>query len=144
LAYYENIYVIFDIEIYRYDDEVKYMEITLSSGDYKIIDSGQVFLFREDDEFRMDIDTNKDFVFSIIFKFLKSDIKEMKIDKQIDKNVITITCFNFEDLGTGFSSPMSIAKIEDKEMYLMLWSYLDGDSKSGRVRSIKYTFFLEK
>ena len=120
------------------------MEITLSSGNYKIIDSGQVFLFREDDEFRMDIDTNKDFVFSIIFKFLKSDIKEMKIDKQIDKNIITITCFNFEDLGTGFSSPMSIAKIEDKEMYLMLWSYLDGDSKSGRVRSIKYTFFLEK
>ena len=30
------------------------MEIVMSSGNYKIIDSGQVFLFGLDDELRMD------------------------------------------------------------------------------------------
>ncbi len=120
------------------------MEITMSSGNYKIIDSGQVFLFGEDDELRMDVDANKDFTFSLIFKFMKDDSKEQKIDKKIIENSIVFTCLNFEDLGTGFSLPMSIAKIEGKEMFLMLWSYMEGDNESGKVRSIKYTIFLEK
>ena len=120
------------------------MEIIMSSGNYKIIDSGQVFLFGLDDELRMDVDTNKGFVFSMIFKFINDDTKEMRVDKKIEENTISFTCVNFEGLGTGFSSPMSIAKIEGKELLLMLWSYLDGDSERGRVRDVKYTIFLEK
>lgn len=50
------------------------MEIVMSSGNYKIIDSGQVFLFGLDDELRMDVDTNKGFVFSMIcFKSYRGD-----------------------------------------------------------------------
>lgn len=120
------------------------MEITMSSGNYKIVDSGQVFLFREDDELRMDVDTKKDFAFTIIFKFIKDDTKEMKIDTKIVENSMILTCLNFKDTGTGFSSPVSIAKIEGKEMFLIFWSYLDGDNESVRVRSIKYTIFIEK
>ena len=120
------------------------MKITMSSGNHKIIDSGQVFLFAEDDELRMDVDTNKDFVFSMVFKFMKDDTKEKKVEKKIVENVIVVTCMNFDDLGTGFSSPVSIAKIDGKEMFLILWSYLEGDDETGRVRSIKYTIYLEQ
>lgn len=120
------------------------MKITMSSGNYKIIDSGQVFLFKDADELSMDVDTNKNFAFTMVFKFIKDDTEEIKIEKKIVGNIITLTCLNFEDLGTGFSSPVSIGKIEGKEMFLMLWSYLDGDSKRGMVRSIKYTIFLER
>ena len=120
------------------------MEITMSSGNYKIVDSGQVFLFREDDELRMDVDTKKDFAFTIIFKFIKDDTKEMKINTKIVENSMILTCLNFKDTGTGFSMPVSIAKIEGKEVFLMFWSYLEGDNESVRVRSIKYTIFIEK
>lgn len=45
------------------------MQISLSSGEYKIIDSRQVYLFDQDADFRMDIQTDNGFEFSLLFKF---------------------------------------------------------------------------
>ena len=120
------------------------MEITLSSGNYNIIDSGQVFLFDENENFRIDVVANEKFRFSMVFKFIRDDSKEQQIGKEVMENSIVFTCWNFNDMGTGFSKPISIAKIDGKEMFFMFWSYLDGTGEMGKARSIKYTIFLQK
>ncbi|MBQ3515557.1 MAG: hypothetical protein IJA32_17475 [Lachnospiraceae bacterium] len=120
------------------------MQITLSSGNYNIIDSGQAFLFDENEDFRIDVDAKDDFKFSMIFKFMTDATKQQQVDKIVKENAIVFNCLNFNDLGTGFSKPMSIAKVDGKEMFLMLWSYLDGREEIGKTRSVKYTIFQEK
>ena len=69
---------------------------------------------------------------------------KQQIDKILTENTITFTCLNFNDRGTGFSKPMSIAQIDGKEVFLMLWSYLEGAEEIGKTRSVKYTIFQEK
>lgn len=120
------------------------MQITLSSGNYNIIDSGQVFLFNESEDLQMDVVADDNFAFSIIFKFIRDDSEEQSVDKKILENTIIFSCLNFDDIGTGFSEPMSIATVGGKEMFLMFWSYLEGMKEKGRVRSVKYTLFCEK
>lgn len=121
-----------------------FMQITLSSGDYNIIDSGQVFLFDENEDFRIDVDAKNDFMFSIIFKFKTDATKHQQVDKIVMENSIVFTCLNFNDMGTGFTKPLSIAKIDGKEIFLMFWSYLEGIEGIGKTRSVKYTIFQEK
>ena len=120
------------------------MQITLSSGDYNIIDSGQVFLFDENEDFRIDVDAKNDFMFSIIFKFKTDATKQQQVDKIVMENSIVFTCLNFNDMGTGFTKPLSIAKIDEKEIFLMFWSYLEGAEGIGKTRSVKCTIFQEK
>ena len=120
------------------------MQITLSSGNYNIIDSGQIFLFDENEDFRIDVDTKNNFLFSMIFKFKRDNTNKQQIDKILTENTITFICLNFNDRGTGFSKPMSIAQIDGKEVFLMLWSYLEGAEEIGKTRSVKYTIFQEK
>ena len=120
------------------------MQITLSSGDYNIIDSGQVFLFDENEDFRIDVDTKNNFLFSMIFKFKTDATKQQQVDKIVMENSIVFTCLNFNDMGTGFTKPLSIAKIDGKEIFLMFWSYLEGTEGIGKTRSVKYTIFQEK
>lgn len=125
-------------------NEVTAMQITLSSGKYNIVDSGQVFLFGEDEDLRIEVNTDKDFTFSMVFKFAKDNSGENKIVKKVVENTMEFLCLNFQDLGTGFSEPMSIAKIEGKEMFLMLWSCIEGEKEGAGVRSVKYTIYMEK
>ncbi len=129
---------------YKLENGVDFMQIALSSGNYDIIDSGQVFLFGEQEDLRIDVAINEEFSFSMIFKFTKDNSKEQQVKKIIEENTIIFSCFNFDDVGTGLSEPMSIAKIDNKEMFLLFWSYLEGTGQTGKVRSVKYTIFCEK
>lgn len=125
------------------------MQINLSSGNYKIVSSGQTFLFGLYEDLKITIMADNGFKFSVVLKFevdLKNETDlygKQKIDKKIDGNIIILTCFNFDDEGTGLTKPISIAQIEGKEVFLMFWSYLEG-SENGKVRSVKYTIFYER
>ena len=120
------------------------MQITLSSGNYDIIDSRQAFLFGEKEDLTIHVIANKDFEFSLLLKFFKDDTGKVNIQKKIVENAIEFSCFNFDNLGTGLSTPISIAKIAGREFFFMFWSYLEGGEQSAKVRSVKYTIFSEK
>lgn len=120
------------------------MQISLSSGNYNIIDSRQIFLFNEKDDLKINVVADNKFQFSMIFKFWSDSSDKQDITKEIIDNNIIFSCINFHDMGTGLSSPVSIAKIDGKEYFLMFWSYLEGEENKGPVRSVKYTIYSEK
>lgn len=114
------------------------MQISLSSGEYKIIDSRQVYLFDQDADFRMDIQTDNGFEFSLLFKFELDNRKKQEMQCITEGNAIHIICRNFADEGCGTAEPLRIARVEDKQWYIIFWSYREGDRK---IRSVRYTIF---
>lgn len=120
------------------------MQISISSGNYNIVDSGQVFLFGESHDLKIEVDTNKDFAFSMVFDFWNDGTEEIKIENKVVGQEIVFDCYNFDDKGTGLSTPIEIAQIDGKKLFLSFWSYLEGKEDKQRVRSIKYTIFIEK
>lgn len=117
------------------------MQVTLSSGPYKIVSHGQVFLFGINKDLKINILTEDKFEFSVNLKFVNDSYGERRVNKILEKNVINLTCYNFDDVGTGLTKPMSLAKIDGKELFLTFWSYLEG-GENGSVRSVKYTIFM--
>lgn len=120
------------------------MQINLSSGNYNIISSGQVFLFGEEEHFRIDVIADDGFQFAVVLKFLKDSFEEMKITQKTEKNTIVLICSNFQDNGAGSVNPFHIATVGGKQLFFMFWSYLEGTPEKGQARSIKYTIYSEK
>ncbi|MBO5209589.1 MAG: hypothetical protein J6B68_09645 [Lachnospiraceae bacterium] len=117
------------------------MQINLSSGMYSIVSSGQTFLFNLDENLKIDIIADNNSHFSIILEFRQDSCDDQKIDSKSDGNIITLTCFNFDDKGTGLAKPINIAQIDGKDVFLMFWSYAEGEEER-KVRSVKYTIFM--
>ncbi len=113
------------------------MQISLYSGNYKIIDSGQTFLFGENTDFEIKLVSDNNFEIIIIINFEK-DTGEQRMEQNVNENIIRLSCYNFEELGTGLTKPIRIALIDGKEIYLMFWSYVEGNANS---RSVKYTIY---
>lgn len=122
----------------EYNKGVKEMEISLSSNNYKIINSGQTFLFEPDSDFSINITADNDFDFSIVIRFKNDTLGEQRIEKNVKNNTIQLICWNFDSSGTGISKPICVARIDGRELYFMFWSYLEGN---GTTRSVKYTIF---
>ncbi len=123
-------------------NEVNGMQVALSSGNYKIVDSGQVFLYKDED-LRMTVNTGCDYIFTLVFKFIQVDLLDSRIDKKVIGNEMEIQCINFDRLGMGLMEPMNIAKIGGKELLLMFWSNIEGSNEDAQVRSLKYTIYME-
>lgn len=119
------------------------MQISLSSGDYNIADSGQVFLFGEDKDLTIHVSANDGFHFSLRLEFSKDSSGNQAINQEIMDDVVVLSCLNFQNNGTGLISPVKIAEIEGREMFLIFWSYLEGGGER-KVRSVKYTLFYKK
>ena len=117
------------------------MQITLSSGDYDIVSSGQTFLFGLDENLRINIASEDNFEFSVVLEFQENSHGEREIKKEVKDNVITLTCTNFNASGTGLKKPINIARVNGKEVFLMFWAYLEG-VEDGKVRSVKYSVFV--
>lgn len=121
------------------------MKVTLHSSDYDIVNHGTVFLFEENSDLTFDIDTENGFKFKLILKFVEQDNSEQVINRVIQNNVIIMECVNFLSSGTGTSTPIEIAKSQNKKIYIMFWTYLEGDVLGQRKsRSVKYTLFMER
>ena len=119
------------------------MKINLSSGNYNIINSGQVFLFGEKEPFKIDVISDEDFRFSILLKFLKDSSGEIGMNQECEENTIIYTCINFRDNGSGLVEPLKIATVSGKQLFFTFWSYLEGTPEKKQVRSIKYTIYSE-
>lgn len=119
------------------------MQINLSSGNYNIINSGQVFLFGEEAPFKINVICNDGFQFSLLLKFLKDNSEELNITQEVEGNTIIYTCSNFKDEGAGVVEPLKIATVDGKQLFFLFWSYLEGMPEKKQVRSIKYTIYSE-
>ena len=109
------------------------MLISLSSGNFDIVASGQAFLFAKDKDFRIDIKEGEEFTFSITLNFSENESGKEDIQVRTNGNEIILTCLNFKNTGTGALEP-------GRDLYFTFWSYLEGK----KSRSVKYTFFYEK
>ena len=107
------------------------MKITISTNEYKVVSYGDIILYNDNSEMKLDVETDDNFKFSIIFKFIKD--KEQNLKKHIDGNNIIFECINFAPLGTGTNSPISIATIGGKEWFLHFWCYVIGENGPRRI-----------
>lgn len=116
------------------------MRISLSSGKYDIVASGQAFLFSKDDNFRIEIQAENGFAFSLLLNFRENESGKQDIQAKTNDDEIVLTCLNFKSTGAGLKEPVKLAEIDGRKLYFIFWSYLDGKAS----RSVKYTFFAEK
>lgn len=116
------------------------MKIKLSTNGYQIINSGLAFLYDNESELTMNIDTEKNFSFTLVLKFKTTENKEQSIEKNINENTITLICNNFENpLGTGTVKPISLATLDNKDLLLHFWSYTQD-----AMRKVEYSFLLKE
>lgn len=120
------------------------MKVNLSSQDREIIASGTVFLFSEDADFtlRIELDDSSEIKLSVLFKNDATEKQDVKMD--ISDNHVILICINFSASGAGLAAPAQIAVIDQKKVYFIFWSYLDGSIKNKpKVRRVTYTLYLE-
>ena len=119
------------------------MQVSLSSGNYDIIASGEAILFATSDEITRNIEGENNFKLCVTIQFLNDKSGERRIEREIESERLLLLSYNFSETGTGLSVPAYIANVNNHKVYLSFWSYLEG-SNSPKVRSVKYTLFLEK
>ena len=117
------------------------MEIGLKSKQYDIISQGEVFLFEKNADLTIKVNSGTDFSFFVILQFQQNESEEVAVEHSVDGNVITINCSNFQKNGTGLLTPLEIAVVENRKLYIMFWAFLYGDAET--VRGVKYTIFYE-
>lgn len=64
------------------------MLVSLSSGNYDIIASGQAFLFSKDEDFRIDIQEDHGFVYSITLNFVENESSKQEVQVNSNDNQI--------------------------------------------------------
>ena len=119
------------------------MQVSLSSGTYNIIASGETILFGNSNELTINVDGENELKLCVTIRFLTDESGERRIEREIESERLILLSYNFSETGTGLSTPAYIANINNRKVYLSFWSYLEG-SNSPKVRSVKYTLFLEK
>ena len=115
------------------------MELNISTNQHKVIESGSIISYEKDSDIEMNVAFENGFSFKILFLFIDEKIKESRLDKEIKEgNKIIFKCVNFDNaLGTGTVKPVSLATIENKEVFLHFWVYLLADKGA---RKLEYTF----
>ncbi len=119
------------------------MQVNLSSGNFRIIASGETFLFGPYEDLTIQIDDGSEFQVKIIMKFTEDASGEHDIRTDVVNDSLVINCVNFSNMGTGLKRPAHIADVNEKRVYLMFSSSCLGD-KEDKARSVKYTVFWEK
>lgn len=120
------------------------MQVKLSSQNREIISHGTVFLFDENGDFTLNIDTEDSIKLVLTIDFAEDTSQEQRIETNISENHLEMTCINFKAAGTGLTVPLEIAVVEGKKIYFMFWSYLEGnEDKKSKARKVEYTLYRE-
>lgn len=121
------------------------MKIEVSSGNHKIIESGTVFLYNKDSDFSLHFDNEKGFSFNLSIYFKTDDSGSQIIQREIEENNIVFKCMNFSDAGTGTTEPILLATIDNQNMYIHFWSYVEGEIEGKeKTRKVEYTVYLRE
>lgn len=120
------------------------MRVQLSSGNYDIISSNEVFLYKDCNELTFQIDDDDGSRSHLIMRFLQDKTNKSRVDVEPDGDyVLILSCFNFFDRFTmGLKKPIPIGESMGKNVYL-IFSTKQHD-REALVRSIRYTLYREK
>ena len=98
------------------------LKIKTQSDNMEIIASGLGFTFGENSDFEVYLSFDEAFKFAVRFQFkddTSTNKSSLKSTTDLDKNIITIICVNFNDfIGTGTLKPLDIAVYKDRKIYL--------------------------
>lgn len=117
------------------------MSIQKCSGNYRILDSGSVLAYSPEEGVDFLVE-EEGLCFELHLRFVSVENAQQLIRPEVEGNVITLTCVNFnEPLGTGTSRPIELAEANGKKLFVGFWAYLPGN---GAARKVDYTFYIEK
>lgn len=120
------------------------MQVKLMSQQHEILDYGTVFLFGENADLTLNIVTDNSFEFILSISFIDDISKTQSLNTEVLGNCIKLTCINFSDEGTGLTEPMELAVVDEKKLYLMFWTFMEGTEEGKpKVRKIEYTLYSE-
>ena len=117
------------------------MNVELKTQKHNVIDSGIVFVPIEEDSVEFHIQANETFSFVVALKFVDKEGAEQNMKADIQGDVITFTCTNFKNEGTGTKECMELATVSGKKIYLLFWYYKMSEKSP---RKIEYTFLQER
>jgi len=121
------------------------MQVQLSSGNYDVIASNEVFLFKDSDELIFRVDDDDGSRSRVVLRFLENQDEGRKVNiEPKDDYDLTITCFNFfSRFGTGLKEPIQIGESMGKGVYI-LFSTKQYTNKPPYVRSVRFTLYREQ
>lgn len=120
------------------------MQVQLSSGNYDIIASNEVFLFMDCNELSFQIDDDDGSRSHLIMRFVRDETNTSRVDLEPNSDyVLTLSCYNFFDrFAMGLKEPIPIGESMGKNVYL-IFSTKQHD-RDALVRSIRFTLYREK
>ena len=112
------------------------------SGNYKIIDTGNIITFDENSGLSIIIKPSMTFSFKLLIDFEEND-GERAIVKEVNEKdkEVNIRCINFKT-GAGTIEPLELATSAGKKVFLHLW--VEKIAASKYIRSIQYTVYIER
>lgn len=122
------------------------MITNISTGDYNVIESNVVYLYKHDMDLILDFEFGS-FKFKIVIVFADdTNTKEERISREVSSDTVKFTCINFKNnFGTGTTKPIEIATIDNKKLYIHLWSFVLGNIEAEMIaRKVEYTVFAER
>ena len=119
------------------------MDIQIKTEKYNILDSGIAFIPKNENKMQFRVDASEELKFSIILEFVeeKDSKRDVKIQTDMENNIINFRCVNFESTGTGITEEIELAIVSGKRIFFSFWYYrMSGKSP----RKIEYTFYQEQ
>ncbi len=112
------------------------MKITTGESNYEIVDTGTIITFN-DEPIKFELAQGV----VVIIRFTQdANLKEQKMDfKIINNNELELLLTNFNSsLGTGNASPLPLAKIDNRQVYLNFMIYSLNEKSN---KTIHYTWY---
>lgn len=114
------------------------MGIIVYSNENRVIQSGSV-LFDSQADVKFEIEEDV-FNFELVIKTQKTEDGKQIIERNVEENVVTLVCKNFNELGTGTTLPLRLVANENKELLMHLWLR----DMCAQVKEIEYSFYLRE
>lgn len=119
------------------------MEVSKSSANYEILDSGTVILYHENADLTFFF-SEKEARYRVELRFLADSSGQQRIQQKNYAGGSLLECYNFGGAGTGTAVPYQFANFNGRRMYLCFWTYQEGSTPNvSRARSVKYTIYIE-
>lgn len=118
------------------------LQFSFNSGNYEIIKHGQTYVF-DHANLKIELFSETGFKVTVVWEFIDDDSEDYSLKSTVTDNTITFYCSNFPKNGAGLCAPIRVATINNKNIYLIFWSFIDGQKDNYRARSVRYTFFSD-
>lgn len=115
------------------------MSVILRSGGYRVLASGETFLFAPNSELCIDINENA-VNLKLTMRFLHDNTREPRIDYESYSGRLFMFCYNFGP-EAGPKEPRLLQETNGRKVFIMFRYFEAGHDR--QIRSVKYTVFTE-